>query len=128
MKQYVIDGLRPADYIKLKTYFDQNLESSPRRPRSSRRRTGEDTTQIGEGLATERTENTEQKGVRLEHPIRVDQFVPPAADRSASSEVNSHQFFSVVSVVSVAEIRIFNHGDHGATRGRQDDWNGLRLG
>ncbi len=29
MKQYVVDGFRPADYIKLKEYLDQSLESSP---------------------------------------------------------------------------------------------------
>jgi len=29
MKQYVIDGLRPKDYLALKDYLDKYLESSP---------------------------------------------------------------------------------------------------
>lgn len=29
MKQYVIDGLKPEDYKKLKEYLDRNLEVSP---------------------------------------------------------------------------------------------------
>lgn len=29
MKQYLVDGLRLNDYQKLKTYLDENLESSP---------------------------------------------------------------------------------------------------
>lgn len=29
MKQYLIDGLRPADYQKLKTYLDKYLKASP---------------------------------------------------------------------------------------------------
>ncbi len=29
MKQYIIDGLRLEDYVKLKAYLDEHLESSP---------------------------------------------------------------------------------------------------
>ena len=29
MKQYVIDGLRPQDFIKLKDYLDEHFEVSP---------------------------------------------------------------------------------------------------
>lgn len=29
MKQYVIDGLRPKDYLDIKEYLDKYLESSP---------------------------------------------------------------------------------------------------
>ena len=29
MKQYLIDGLRPEDYVKLKAYLDKYLKSSP---------------------------------------------------------------------------------------------------
>ncbi len=29
MKQYLIDGLRLADYVKLKAYLDKHLKSSP---------------------------------------------------------------------------------------------------